>query len=240
MDVDYLRSLSQDPLHVVAEKRLLNLKAARESAHPTPQTSSHPPSSRAPWESSEVEAGAEEEADEEVPPSAARAGEPQGAGEVHQAQAVIPRKPGKPPGSLGVGRQQALSPSQRREHLPERCGACDAPFEEGSSAVAYPAGQELDLERPAPETGLTRAVIKHLSYPRALGSFHAGWAPPRCPEPLWWGVKLSEWRWLGPELLSRILGLRVRLRASRAREQEFLQDWRGLPLSIGLLQQCVL
>jgi hypothetical protein len=53
-------------------------------------------------------------------------------------------------------------------------------------------------------------------------------------------VELSEWHLVGPELLSLILSLTFRLRASRARVQEFLHDWLGLHLSIGTLQQCVL
>jgi hypothetical protein len=55
-----------------------------------------------------------------------------------------------------------------------------------------------------------------------------------------WQVELSQWHRVGPELLSLILGSTFRLRASRARVQEFLQDGRGLHLSIGTLPPCVL
>ena len=51
IDVEDLRSLSPEQLRGVAEMiLLLDLKAARELANQTPQNSSRPPSSRAPWE----------------------------------------------------------------------------------------------------------------------------------------------------------------------------------------------
>jgi transposase len=248
IDVEYLRSLSPEQLRVVAEKLLLDLKAARELASQTPQNSSRPPSSRAPWEHGEADAAPAEpdetlgeEALWEDSSSAAIEGEPQAAGEVQQAEAAPARKAGKQPGSPGVGRTQTLVPTERREHFPEQCGACGLAFEAGAPAVAYTARQELDLERPASGAGLTVAVIEHVYYARACPCGHRTRAEPRrgAPQPLW-KVALSEWPLVGPELLSLILSLTFRLRASRARVQEFLHDWLGLHLSIGTLQQCVL
>jgi transposase len=248
MDVDYLRSLPPEQLRVVAEKLLLDLKAARESANQTPHNSSRPPSSRAPWQSDHAPADPEEAAEthDEEPPlqgSAATApeGEPKAPGQVQKAQAAPSRKAGKQLGSPGVGRQQTLSPTQRRAHLPERCAACATPFEDGSPARAYTARQELDLERTAAGAGWQGVVIEHVYYTRTCRCAHVTRAEPHrgASDPLW-RVELSEWRLVGPELLSLILGLTFRLRASRARVQEFLHDWLGLHLSIGTLQQCVL
>ena len=249
IDVEYLRSLSPEQLRVVAEKLLLDLKAARELANQTPQNSSRPPSSRAPWEYGQAGADPEETRAEllrdDIPPedtpSAAAEGEPKAAGEVQKAAAAPVRKAGKQPGSPGVGRTQALAPTERREHLPEQCGACGLPFDAGAPAVAYTARQELDLARPASGAGLTVAVIEHIHYARACHCGHVTRAEPHrgASQPLW-KVELSEWHLVGPELLSLILSLTFRLRASRARVQEFLRDWLGLHLSIGTLQQCVL
>jgi hypothetical protein len=246
IDVEYLRALSPEQLRVVAEKLLLDLKAARELANQTPQNSSRPPSSRAPWEQ---DAAPEEEPDEtlseealrEESSSAAIEGEPKAAGEVHKAEAAPVRKAGKQPGSAGVGRTQTLAPTERREHFPEQCGACGLPFEAGAPAVAYTARQELDLERPTSGAGLTVAVIEHMHYARTCQCGHVTRAEPHrgAPQPLW-KVELSEWHLVGPELLSLILSLTFRLRASRARVQEFLHDGLGVHLSIGTLQQCVL
>jgi hypothetical protein len=248
IDVEYLRSLSPEQLRVVAEKLLLDLKAARELARQTPQNSSRPPSSRAPWEYGAADA-APEESDEtpsrgdpaEGSSSAAIEGEPKATGDVRKAEAAPGRKAGKQPGSPGVGRTQTLAPTERREHFPEQCGACGLPFEAGAPAVAYTARQELDLERPATGAGLMVAVIEHVHYARTCHCGHVTRAEPYrvAPQPLW-KVELSEWHLVGPELLSLILSLTFRLRASRARVQEFLHDWLGLHLSIGTLQQCVL
>jgi transposase len=247
IDVEYLRSLSPEQLRVVAEKLLLDLKAARELARQTPQNSSRPPSSRAPWDYGQADAEEaraevlEDDTPQEDTPSAAAEGEPKAVGEVQKAEAAPVRKAGKQPGSPGVGRTQVLAPTERREHFPEQCGACGLPFEAGDRAVTYTARQELDLERPASGAGLTVAVIEHIHYARTCRCGHVTRAEPHrvAPQPLW-KVELSEWHLVGPELLSLILSLTFRLRASRARVQEFLHDWLGLHLSIGTLQQCVL
>lgn len=244
IDVEYLRSLSPEQLRGVAEKLLLDLKAARELARQTPQNSSRPPSSRAPWEYGAADA-APEESDEtpsrgdpaEGSSSAAVEGEPKATGDVRKAEAAPGRKAGKQPGSPGVGRTQTLAPTERREHFPEQCGAWGLPFEAGAPAVAYTARQELDLERPATGAGLRVAVIEPVHYARTCHGGHVTRAEPYrvAPQPLG-KVELSEGH--GPERLSLILSLTFRLRASRV--QEFLHDWLGLHLSIGTLQPWVL
>lgn len=123
IDVEYLRSLSPEQLRVVAEKLLLDLKAARELASQTPQNSSRPPSSRAPWDYGQADAeGARAEVLEDDTPQedTAAEGEPKAVGEVQKAEAAPVRKAGKQPGSPGVGRTQVLTPTERREHFPER------------------------------------------------------------------------------------------------------------------------
>lgn len=82
-----------------------------------------------------------------------------------------------------------------------------------------------------------RACLLHPAL--SLRAYQPRTAPRDAPDPLG-GWRLSEWRRVGPELLSLILGLRFRLRASRAGVQEFLHDGLGLQLSIETRQQCLL
>jgi hypothetical protein len=248
MDPDYLRSLPEDKLRVVAEKLLLDLKEARESRNQTPQNSSRPPSSRDPWHAAEPEEAEDPSPDEpELPPAQsdkpvdqATAGEPKREGEEQKTQAIAPRKPGKQPGSPGVGRLQKLVPTHRLSHEPDACRACGALFEAETPAAVYTARQELNLERPAQGVGIQVAVIEHVYGEKTCRCGHGRRVEPhRCaPDPLW-SVALTEWHLVGPELLALILCLTFRLRASRARVQEFLWDWLGLHLSHGTLHQCV-
>jgi hypothetical protein len=92
----------------------LDLKEARKSRNQTPQNSSRPPSSRNPWHAAEPEEAEDPIPDEPELPQAksdqcvdkATAGEPKREGEGQKTQALAPRKPGKQPGSPGVGRLQ--------------------------------------------------------------------------------------------------------------------------------------
>ena len=52
------------------------------------------------------------------------------------------------------------------------------------------------------------------------------------------GVNVSEWRLIGPNLASLIVHLRLHFRLSVCKIQEFLQEVIGIPLSVGVLQQC--
>jgi hypothetical protein len=44
---------------------------------------------------------------------------------------------------------------------------------------------------------------------------------------------------VGPRLVGLLCALSLRLRLSRARIQEFLHDWLGLDLSVGIIHQCL-
>ena len=52
-------------------------------------------------------------------------------------------------------------------------------------------------------------------------------------------VTLSEWRLVGPGLAALIVALHLRFRLSRARTREFLQDWLGVTLSLGTINQTI-
>jgi len=63
--------------------------------------------------------------------------------------------------------------------------------------------------------------------------------PERCPDEANWEVAMSEWHLVGPLLASLIICLSLRMRLSRLRIQEFLQDWLGIYLSVGVINQTI-
>ncbi len=63
--------------------------------------------------------------------------------------------------------------------------------------------------------------------------------PGRCEAEEGWDVELTEWHLVGPMLTSLIIALSLRMRLSRARIQEFLNEWLGIYLSIGVINQAI-
>ena len=54
------------------------------------------------------------------------------------------------------------------------------------------------------------------------------------------GVALSEWRLVGPGLSALIVCLAYRMRLSRQRIVEFLSDWFGIQLSVGIVHNTIM
>ena len=63
--------------------------------------------------------------------------------------------------------------------------------------------------------------------------------PGRCEKEPGWEVELTEWHLVGPTLVSLIVCLSLRMRLSRPRIQEFLNDWLGIYLSVGVINQSI-
>ena len=63
--------------------------------------------------------------------------------------------------------------------------------------------------------------------------------PGRCAAEQGWEVGLAEWHLVGPTLSALIICLSLRMRLSRPRIREFLQDWLGISLSTGCINQCI-
>jgi transposase len=242
LDSAYLDSLGEAALRGLSVKLLDDLKEARDRLNQGPENSSRPPSSRTPWErnSGDGSEADEERADDGLEPAAAQR---------TQTPAVEPpsvdvqptRKAGKQPGAPGIGRTQVFHAHEEQPHYPEVCAGCGRPLE-SAGAVAYTGFQAVDLHWADPaDPGLTLWVVDHRFYEVACACGHRTRAEAGHGEvdPLLAGVELSEWRLVGPGLAALLVALALRFRLSRARIQEFLDEWLGLKLSIGTIHQTI-
>ncbi len=235
----YLASLSPEQLLYLSKKMLDDLRDARDRLNQTPQNSSRPSGSYAPWQQSVSEAK------EEPTEPAAAATEPELKGEKEASSRERPAKPvtgkrkaGKQPGSRGVGRRVEMVVTDEVPHRPPACTACGQSFGQQVPFQATTGLYVLDIERSV--HGLQVSHIKHLYGESACGCGHVTQTKPgSCADELGWTVALTEWHLVGPTLASLIICLSLRLRLSRSRIREFLQDWLGVSLSIGCINQCL-
>jgi transposase len=243
LDEAYLKRCPEARLREVAARLLRDLKEARDRLHQTPQNSSRPPSSQAPWDRPPSDAAAEGADDEDEPPPPASpppcARRPaSGAG----TPAGNPRRPGKQPGAPGRGRSERIAITHREIHRPARCAACGAELPPQAEAVAYGGYDELDL---APwcdgAPGLRLLATRHTLVTVRCECGHRTRAEVYRAEadPLWDGVELTGWRLVGPQLAALIVLLALRMRLSRARSQELLHEWFGLWLATGTLDRTI-
>ncbi len=96
----------------------------------------------------------------------------------------------------------------------------------------------LDVKMAHP--GLAVSHVKHVYGDTACNCGHVTQSKPgRCPATANWDVEMSEWRLVGPMLASLIIYLSLRMRLSRPRIQEFLHNWLGIYLSVGVINQTI-
>lgn len=254
IDELYVQHLSDHEARELCVRLLADLKEARERLEQTPKNSSRPPSSLAPWES----AGSERpESEEEEPRAGERAGD-DGAPEADAGEADAaakedakappstteksessPRRAGKQPGAPGFGRTQQFSAERTEIHRPAHCHGCARALSATEAGVEYTGYQTIDL-RPGgcDAPGLRLHVVDHRYLEVTCTCGHQSRAAPhRCASALDERVILSEWRLIGPGLAALIVALSLRHRLSRAQIREWLQDWLGLALSIGVIDQ---
>lgn len=257
LDDGYLQRLPEAALRSLSLTLLADLKEAQERLQQNPNNSSRPPSSRAPWDRPGVTAAEEPDTDadeDEGAPSsdaAPRGDDDRAAGGDAAPSAPTPhdpapperpkRKPGKQPGTPGVGRTQVFTASATVDHRPTVCHGCAEPLAAAARAVAYTGFQSLDLDwGDAAAPGVHLRVVDHRFYEVTCGEcgHHTREQPAQVTvDPTLEGVQLREWRLVGPGLATLIVALSLRFRLSRARIQEFLDDWLGVHLSIGTIHQ---
>ena len=245
MDEGWLEKLPEDKLRQVSARILQDLKEARDRLNQTPDNSSRPPSSRAPWEKGQTGGNGPVADKVEGNTKACReAGQPPAAG-CEPAQDGSPaeqkKKPGKQPGAKGFGRTQKFAVTGERVHRAAACTACSDPLPGDAPSQAYAAWDEIDIEV-LPEGGLRLNCTRHtlLDITGGCCGHTTRTLPCRAgADALWDRVGLSEWRLVGPNLAAVIAMLALRMRLSRARIRELLHELFGITLSIGVIDQTI-
>ena len=251
LDEARLDGLPSEVLRALSKRLLSDLKEARERLNQSPENSSRPPSSRAPWErgGQSLALGVEEEDDasagsatdtvSESAPEPERPKQEASVGGDSKARVKPKGRPGRRLGHPGVSRRQVLPIDREQSHAPSHCACCGAGLE-GLEAVAYTGRYELELERPVSgNAGVVVTQTKHTYFEVRCGCGHRTRAEPgRALAEADWTVELTEWHLVGPRLSSFIVALSLRLGGSHRRIQEFLADWFGLSLSTALISQC--
>ncbi len=237
IDREYLAKLPPEKLVEVSLKLLSDLKEARDRLNETPQNSSRPSGSYAPWEGSIVSDGSPvEEAPPEEPEEEKKKRSKKGKRQSKAGKSK--KKRGKQKGAKGHGRKVELAVSGVEIHRAEECAACDEKLGEEAEFEAKTGLYVLDVETKKP--GLSVSHVKHLYGDTHCSCGHVTRTEPnRCEKEKGWEVELTEWHLVGPTLVSLIVCLSLRMRMSRPRIQEFLHDWLGLYLSVGVINQSI-
>jgi hypothetical protein len=238
IDRDYVEGLAHDKLVEVSLKLLADLKETRDRLNQSPQNSSRPSGSFAPWEGSIVSDG---NPVEEVPNKEAEAEEKKKRGK-RQSRAGQgepgKKKAGKQKGAKGHGRQVELEVTAVKIHQAEECAACDEQLGAEAKFEARTGLYVLDVEME--NSGLQVSHVKHVYGDSPCSCGHVTRTEPgRCEKEPGWGVELTEWHLVGPTLVTLIVCLSLRMRMSRPRIQEFLNDWLGIYLSVGVINQSI-
>jgi transposase len=152
------------------------------------------------------------------------------------------KPPGRQAGSPGHGRTQKLAVTDNCAHRPETCAVCGGALTEEAESQAYTAWDEIDIAPPVEGAiGLMFNVTRHTLLEVRCACGHVSRAKPwRAPPDAQWGkVELGEWRLVGPRLAGVIVLLALRMRLSRARIRELLQDVFDLTLSTGVIDETI-
>jgi len=249
IDEAYLDGLSAEALREVSKRLCDDLKEARERLNQTPENSSRPPSTRAPWTEAQSETEAEEDEEEQAAEGAKPTPDLGSEDQLPKKPKVkaeakpsdSPRKPGKQPGDPGHGRTQHLPVTGEVVHRAEQCSACGQVLDEHAPFVACTGHYVLDIDwgdEAAP--GIRVTHTKHLYGDTCCGCGHqTRRLPQRAEKDVQWSVEISEWHLVGPGLMALIVCLALRMRLSRARIRELLGTWLGITLATGTLNQCI-
>jgi IS1 family transposase len=254
MNEDYFRSLEPERLVAVA-KNLHELAVEQlERLEENSSTSSRPPSSDSPYQSTKPK-----EADEEKPrgegeeSGSEQATESQAGTKVEAAPAKsettkaekgFGRRPaGKQPGAKGKWRSQPLQAERVIPHAPEQCAACRVPLI-WEQRDEKPHGGYYQFELNRQEKGFSIECQLHHYYGATCDCGHHTKALPGqgdCSEVAGRQVQLQlqEQVLVGPMLATFIACLSVRYRLSRVKIQEFLWDWAGVALSVGSIDRSI-
>jgi transposase len=238
IDRDYLGALPPDKLVEVSLKLLEDLKEARDRLNQTPQNSSRPSGSYAPWEGSIVSDASPIEEDSNKEPETEEKKKKKKRDKRQSKAGRGKKKQGKQKGAKGHGRQVELAVTGVKLHRAEECTACGDKLGEDAKFEARTGLYVLDVEMGKP--GLQVSHVKHLYGDSYCSCGHMSRTEPgRCEKEQGWEVELTEWHLVGPTLVSLMVCLSLRMRMSRPRIREFLNDWLGISLSVGVINQSI-
>ncbi len=253
LDKQMVLSLPKVQLQTLSLKLLADLKEAHDRLNQSPDNSSRPPSTQAPWEGvgSEPQGDGEEQDQEPGQDAAGEAqtddseDEPEDKKDSEQQQSEptkeSPGKPGKPKGTPGYGRGVELAVTEEQIHRPQECALCAQSIPPHAPQKFYTGRYELDII--APSSGAPGLEVTHTLHRYAECQCECGYwtreEPGRCGSEEGWTVELTEWHLVGPMLVSLICALNLRLHCSRARIQEFLHDWLHVSICSATINQCI-
>ena len=148
----YLASLSPEQLLHLSKKMLDDLRDARDRLNQTPQNSSRPSGSYAPWQQTNSGGKKEpaepaEEATEPEPKAEKEAAPRERSAKPGAGDPKSKRKAGKQPGSKGKGRQVEMVVTDEVVHRPTECTACGQPIGQEGPFQATTGLYVLDIER---------------------------------------------------------------------------------------------
>ncbi len=242
----YFASLSPEQLLNLAENMLNDLRDARDQQNQTPQNSSRPSGSYAPWEQTQKsdtqgqsdDTDSNEDAEEKQSENDASVAESGATDTENKPDSQKKRKPGKQFGAQGYGRTVKLPVTGEEVHKAEQCAGCgkgfgaDAPFERRTGSYT------LDIKKV--EQGIEVTNVLHIY--GATGCECGHWTERehgRCEREAGWDVEITEWHLIGSTLASLIICLSLRMRQSRPRIREFLADWLDISISKGCISKCI-
>jgi len=219
LDEDFLENLSKEDLLLTSKCLLATAKTLSDKINKNSQNSSMPPSSDMPWSKTKKP---KSDIDTE---------------ESHKinAEELAPKTRKKR--DKGYGRSQKLPITKVIKLYPEVCDHCGSLLRE-QNAKAYTAYYQIDLERVNGIGGYKSINTKYILYSNECIDCHkiTEYKPKRyktCIDT----IKLSNWRLLGPTLLSVIVYLNKDQGLSIRKIKRLLRELYGLYLSNGILIQ---
>ncbi len=263
MDEAYLRRLNPEQLLAVSARLLQDVKELHERLNQNARNSSVPPSRQPAYLESGALAPGEESGEETPEDRKPKPGEGKEDGEAEASPArestmageaerdsakpdeseAGARRAGKPEGAPGYGRTQILPPRETVDHRAGQCAACGTMLSDEAPFMPRLGFYQADLElgsvrQPGLEVvctlhryGETGCECGHRTHTRPASGVD------ELPEGFESQATLSEWRLVGPLLASLLVCLAFRMRLSRPRIQELIQDWLQLELSVGVINQ---
>ena len=252
MSDEWVSSLTPSQKEELLVRALAELRKSRDRLNQTPNNSSRPPSSRAPWESTRIETdvvASTGTAPMTVDAAAAKGGDAPSPlpapttspGKSGKSGKSGTRKAGKQVGAKGFGRTQKLAYTEQSAWHPDSCAGCGQPLSQ-DGATAYTAWDAIDIaDKLAGQAGLLLRVTRHTLYTGSCSCGHVTRATHHVApdDPLWDKVALGQWRLIGPRLAGAIVFLALRMRLSRARIREFFIELFDLQLSTGVLDETI-